>query len=199
MMKKRIDVERLPVWAKSWDFIGLVESKCAYYEVNPYHILALIMLESGGNPLACRYEGKQKIIRDDFGKVIDVRPGFKWTYELKNFAEMLGATEDTIEMLQSTSFGLGQVLGVHYFEKGGVLEPIEHYRWPTALFDENINLEYTLKIWREKLDKYGDDPEITYASYNAGSPRFVGHGLVNQAAVNIFLKYLKEIETRVLF
>lgn len=175
---KRIDYDGLPAWAKKWDFLDIIEAKATQFDINVYSLIALVKTESDGNPLSVRYE-----------------PGYRWTFEVENFAEMLGASVPTIECLQSMSFGLGQVMGGLFFELGGALEPLPHYRWPTAMLDKRIGLEYACRAWQAKGKNY-ITPQDKYASYNGGSVRFnpkKPDEYVNQAAVDRFMKHLKDV------
>jgi soluble lytic murein transglycosylase-like protein len=179
MNSKKIDYDALPKWAQEWDFLEIIEAKANKFDIDCYHLIALVKTESNGNHLACRYE-----------------PNYRWTFEIESFAEMLKASEATVEMMQSTSFGLAQVMGSLFLELGGALEPIEKYRWPTCMLDKRIGLEYGCRAWKAKT-KGLHSPDEMYAAYNGGSvrydPRSPNH-FVNQANVNIFMKNLKEIK-----
>lgn len=179
---RRVDFEMLPKWAQQWDFWEIIEKKCTMHEIDPYHIGALIKTESNGNHLACRYE-----------------PNFKWTFEIEEFASQLNASEATIECLQQMSIGLCQVMGTLFFELGGMLEPIEQYRWPTCMFDKRISIEYGCRAWNAKT-KYYCTPEEKYSAYNAGSVRYSIEDpsvFINQSAVNIFKKNLDNLTENV--
>ena len=177
-MQKKVDFERLPKWAQQWDFWDAIELKSTKYNINPYHIGALVKTESNGNHLACRYE-----------------KNFKWTYCIEDFAKSLIASVDTVEMMQKTSWGLCQVMGTVFFELSGNLEPNEVYRWPTSMLDKKISLEYGCRYWVSKK-KFYSGPEEIYAAYNAGTVRYdldCPENLVNQAAVNRFKENLNDL------
>jgi hypothetical protein len=180
-----IDYHNLPLWSREWSFLDVIDQKCKFHDVNPYHIIALIKTESNGNHLACRYEAN-----------------FKWTYKIEEFAKKISATKDTIEILQKTSFGLGQVMGVHFFELKTTINYLEIYSWPTILFDVNVNLEYTIMIWKKKFEKYGLEPDTAYAAYNAGCVFYKNKNsfeYVNQSAVDKYMENLLDTEKRVKF
>lgn len=177
-MERKIDYEALPDYIKKWDFLDIVEKKCTAYELNPYHILAVIACESNGNPLAIRYE-----------------PEFKYVYEVESFAKMLNASISTIIAMQRTSFGLGQVMGTRFFELGGTLEAHPHFRWPTSMLRPNTGIEYTCRTWKE-CSKRHSSPNDIYCIYNAGSIRYSTirpDEFVNQSAVDRFMRHLNSI------
>lgn len=177
-MSKKVDFDFLPQWAKRWEFWEIIESKCTKHNINPYYIAALIKTESDGNPLACRYE-----------------KNFKWTYDTADFAKSLRSSEDTIEMMQKTSWGLCQVMGTVFFELGGNLEPLYEYRWPTSMLDKRISIEYGCRYWNSKA-KYYHDPMQIYAAYNAGTVRYsidCPENLINQANVDRYEANLKDL------
>ena len=183
-MKRKIDYDCLPDWAKSWDFIDMIESKCKTYEINPYHIIALVKTESDGNKFAMRYE-----------------KDFKWTSDIATCAFAAKCTQDTMEMMQKTSWGLCQVMGVKFYELGGSLEYLSENRTPAALLNERLGLEYGCRAWRKYAERY-INPEKMYAAYNAGSVRYDKNSptkYVNQNAVDNFMSNLRETTKAVRF
>lgn len=170
-MLKQIDYENLPYAIKRWGFLDTIIAKSSEYNLDPYHIIALVITESSGNPSAIRYE-----------------PTYKWTFEIDSFAKKLGCTGKTMEVMQKTSWGLCQVMGGVFMELGGYLSQTEWKRWPTALLNPTVGLDFGCRFWAEK-SKYYPKVDKTYAAYNAGSVRYDQdnpENLVNQKAVDRF-------------
>jgi len=91
----------LPPWCSRIP-LELLYQKSEKYSVPIKILAALVQTESSGNPYACKYE-----------------PKYKYTWNLKKFALLLGTDIVTIKTMQKTSYGLCQVMGGVYFERGG--------------------------------------------------------------------------------
>lgn len=132
-------------------------------------IAAIVMTESGGNPMAVRYE-----------------PNWKYFYYSHTYASELKITYTTEEMLQASSYGLMQIMGSVARELGFK----DHLG---KLFDVELNLEYGCRKVFELLKKY-DELDKVIASYNAGSPRYEKSGkLVNEKYVITVNNYLSRL------
>lgn len=108
--------------------------------------LAFASVESGLNPLACRYEEH-----------------YRWLYYPKKFARMLNITLDTEEVMQKTSWGLFQLMGATAREYG-----YKNYLHLLAT-PETINTQ--VELWVKHLSRlYGFYKRIDLAisGYNAG-------------------------------
>lgn len=80
------------------------------------------------------------------------------------------------------SYGLGQVLLATARGMGFTGAPED-------LFDPAVNLYYTARYLRERLDIWGD-VSLAVSAYNAGTARFVGDRLANEPYVNDVLNNL---------
>jgi hypothetical protein len=136
----------------------------------------MAMLESRFNRYACRYE-----------------PGYQWLYKPEMFAKRIKCTLDTMIAMQSTSYGLMQVMGAYLYEVGG---PDHYDTWPTELIDPEINLEISCKILQKIHKKYKNPLDI-YACYkwrNGGSVRRKNLGqYLNQKNVDHFADCYNEM------
>lgn len=137
------------------------------YDVDEKLIAAIIMVESGNNAYAMRYE-----------------PNYRWLYFPENFFWRLPSTEETEIMAQKTSWGYMQVMGAVAREQGfkGYL---------SQLVDPMINIEHGAILLRKLFQKYWNEPDVI-ASYNMGSPRKTPGGMYeNQKYVDAVSKHLR--------
>lgn len=167
---------RIPAWARKlpWPMIDDASRK---HKLEPELIASVIMVESAGNPAACRFE-----------------PQYRYTWNTRDFAELIGCTEPTMKVMQKSSYGLMQVMGGVAYEHGLHHEVKSWQRWPTALCDSELGIEYGCRHLALKKREYGEDACRIYAAYNAGSVRMSKGGMfLNQRNVDHFYKYYKEL------
>jgi len=130
------------VFELPWDVIDDVAS----LENVPKNLLAaIVFVESGGNPFACRFE-----------------KDYKYLFETKKNALDNRITETTEMMLQMTSWGLCQLMGAvarEYGLKGSILQ----------LLEPKINLTYASKLIKRLATRFKERDDII-AAYNAGTP-----------------------------
>lgn len=132
------------------------------YDIPPGLIRAIIQVESGGNPYAVRYEKNFRWLNEPLDR-------FHWH-------------TDTERVMQKTSWGLMQIMGVIARDMGF------KERFLTELLDPRINIEYGCQHLKNFYDKY-NTWEKAILSYNAGSPRKNEDGeYVNQAYLDKVLK-----------
>ena len=145
-----------PLSPTIWAIICDVSSRM---NIDSALVASVVMTESAGNPWASRYE-----------------PGWKYIFKSSEFARSINSSVATEQMLQSTSFGLMQVMGTVARERG-------HKGWLTELCDPKIGLEFGILHLKAKIKQFGDEPGI--AAYNSGTPRKNDDGtLVNQDYVD---------------
>lgn len=130
------------VFQLPWDVIN----ESARESNMPVNLLAaIVQVESGGDPHACRFE-----------------KDYKYLFKTKENALDNRITETTEMMLQMTSWGLTQIMGAVGRElglKGSIL----------GLVDPETNLDYCGRLLKRLASKYSERNDII-ASYNAGSP-----------------------------
>ncbi len=141
-----------------------------HYRLERQLVLAVIQVESAGDPWSCRYE-----------------PAYPYLETPSQYAARNGINTTTEEVLQRTSFGLMHVMG-------GVFR---QYGWQGPLpeaFKPEMSLEYGCRHLARKASKWGDDPCTLYASFNAGSVRKTPGGMFhNQKNVDRFYQIYLEI------
>lgn len=150
---------------------GIIASKATEYGLQANWIAAVIMTESGGNKYSARYE-----------------PHFKYLYHPRTYAEKLGITVETEEVMQKTSIGLMQMMGAVARESGfsGHLP---------ELYNIERNIKYGCIALKKHYQKYGNIIDGV-AAYNAGSVRKTKGGLyVNEKHVDRFGGWLRKIES----
>lgn len=136
-----------------------------------WEVLASICsVESNGDSKTMRYE-----------------PNYKWTYNVNQFANSLGITPATEEMLQKHSMGLCQIMGGLARSELGLKGHL------TELLDKRVNLDLAAKHLSKLMKKYSEEEAI--AAYNAGSPRRTQSGghFVNQGYVNKVYSRLNDL------
>jgi hypothetical protein len=163
-----------PTWALKlpWDLIRQVGRD---EKLDPQVLAALTMNESSGNPWAYRFE---PLVAS------------KGTYLIlpSEHAIRLNISANSETMLQSSSFGLTQIMGFTARELlfQGML---------TELFDPKLNLQYGARKFKKLLNRFGTEINAV-AAYNAGSPRLLKGGkFENQAYVDRFNGFLHAIKT----
>lgn len=142
------------------------------YELDPLMVLAIIKVESQGNPHVTRFE-----------------PNYKYFYRVDEFAKKLSppATFDTERVHQQTSWGLMQIMGAVAREHGFT----GHI---PQLLDPDTNISYGCKhLARVRRAGYSDLDQI--AAYNAGIARKMITGIyVNQGYVTKVLYALEKLK-----
>ncbi len=166
LYKKRLSVNELTPEIKQE-----IEIESIKYHLDPLLITAIIKTESDFNPLAQRYEA-----------------AYPYLYSVRELAEIVGCSKDTMTAAQKTSYGLMQLMGALCYEKFGFRN------WPSRLFDVKINLSFGCRYVRSIIDRGYEKPDEIYACYNAGSVRRIDNNtLVNQSNVNRFMVNYNEI------
>jgi soluble lytic murein transglycosylase-like protein len=162
----------IPTWAFNlpWKEISAASSRHA---VDRLLVAAIVKTESNGNAAAMRFE-----------------PGFRYEFQPSLFATRLGITWDTEKVLQSSSIGLMQVMGVTARELG-------HAGPLTDLLDPKIGLDYGCRKLR-KLTEIHPTTDVVVAAYNAGSPRRTADGVafVNQEYVDRVMGYYRDLKEK---
>lgn len=152
-----------------WDHIR----RQAYYHGLDWELVgAICFTESGGDHLAVRFE-----------------PGWKYHFHARQYADGLGITGETEEVLQSTSWGLMQVMGT-------VARELGFREMLTALTDPDLSLKYGCMKLAQLKNRYSTLREVI-ASYNAGSPVYKKDGggmLINERYVDKVSHLLRELE-----
>jgi len=142
------------------------------YCLDPDHVAACIMVESGGETFSARFE-----------------PAFKYLFEPVKFAGMLHQSVETETTQQKTSWGLMHVMGAVARELG-----FEGYLPELTAPDSGI--KYGCLKMQQLSRKYPDIYD-TIAAYNAGSVRKdPATGLyTNQKHVDRFQTWLSRIRS----
>lgn len=141
--------------------------------VDPDLATAIAMVESGGWPLAVRFE-----------------PKWKYFYQIEFFAHKNGSSVVTEQFLQACSFGPMQIMGTVARELGHQGPMLELVAKPP------LAVELSIRHLRGFLNKHDSVPSAV-AAYNAGTPKKleVGPGagvkFVNQAYVDKVLARMK--------
>jgi len=135
--------------------------------VEPALVTAICLQESGGNPVAVRYE-----------------PGYRW---ISKHAEKPNiCTKETEVVLQSMSWGLMQIMGATARDLGFT-------GWLTELLTPEVNLLWGC-AYLEQLTSIYNGVEDVVAAYNAGSPRRGKNGqYVNQPYVDSVLVRMEKV------
>lgn len=131
------------------------------YRLDPRVIMAVVRVESAGNPLAVRYE-----------------PDYRYLVSPDVWAKRLGLSTATETAMQRMSFGVMQVMGAvarEYGFDGNLLSLVK---------DPLQALRYGVHHLASMYDRFGpksaqglrDFDEAAVAAYNAGSPRRGGNG-----------------------
>jgi soluble lytic murein transglycosylase-like protein len=161
MMLSRTWIARLP--------LNLIYDIALDEEVPWTLLAAIVQTESGGDPLAVRFE-----------------PDYKYVLNTAQFATANNISQVTEMMLQKTSWGLVQVMGGvarEHGHKGSILE----------LAVAEIGLRYGAKHLKKFMRKYPNKEDVI-ASYNAGSPvKGLDGKYKNQQYVDKVIGYLNAL------
>ncbi len=166
----------IPSWYYKLPLI-LIREYAEKHGINKNLLAAMVMVESGGNPNAKRYEA-----------------GYKWPLSAemtKKYADRLGIDFETEYKEESTSWGLVQVMGTVAREHGFL------NRLP-MLCNPSIGLEYGCMHLGKMLKRWPLWKDAVSA-YNQGSPRKKDDGsndYKNQKYVDLVFKYCDEISTK---
>jgi len=152
--------------------IEAIRSAAEREGVDPRLATAIALVESGGDPLAIRFE-----------------PNWKYFYQPEILAHRNRITQDTERVLQSCSYGALQVIGAVVREQGfqGTLMELA-YR-------PELAIHHGVKKLKSCLERFGSVPSAI-AAYNAGTPRKIEIGpgagvkFVNQDYVTKVLSHL---------
>lgn len=144
---------------------------CSVHKVSPTLMLAMIAVESSGNPNALRFERK-----------------YRWLYRERMFAKASGVSLDTERALQKFSYGVLQIMGAtaRYMGYRGhlmrLLKAEEGLAWGSLYF---ASLQYKYK-----------NVEDAISAYNQGSPRkaLLSDKYKNQRYVDSVLKKQSEVK-----
>lgn len=152
------------------DYTLLIKEAAHEQGIDENLYLAICRHESSLNPLAMRYE-----------------PFWRYFYFVREYADQIGITVETEQVLQSCSFGLCQIMGSvareHGF-KGNLALLIADPK--TALIQGAVHL-------KSFLQKYGNEADAI-AAYNQGSNRKTDGGMYqNQTYVDAVIKILADL------
>lgn len=115
-----------------------------FANIDPMLVLAIAEVESAGDPLAVRFE-----------------PGWRYHYNVEEFAKLCRISKDTEHTLQACSFGLMQVMGT-------VARELGHEGSLLQLTDAKLGAKYgCMKL--AKLFKILKSVDDVIAAYNGGS------------------------------
>jgi soluble lytic murein transglycosylase-like protein len=124
--------------------INIIRIKALSYGLDPDLVLAIAQTESSLNPWCVRFE-----------------PTWLYYYLPAKYASKLGITTSTERNLQSTSFGLMQVMG-------GVARELGFDEELVQLCDPELGIQYGCLKLVEIKKRYSDEQDIISA-YNGGS------------------------------
>jgi soluble lytic murein transglycosylase-like protein len=162
----------VPAWAYKLDW-DLIRKKASEHGLDPNLVAAFIMQESSGNPWKFRYEPL-------------VASSQRYMVQARDFASNLNISPETEVVLQSSSYGLLQIMGFVCRELGfkGML---------TELLQAELNLEYGCQKIKSCLQRWHTEADAVSA-YNQGSPRKMPSGMFeNQKYVDQLYRYLNEL------
>jgi soluble lytic murein transglycosylase-like protein len=108
-------------------------------------VAAIVQTESGGDPMAIRFE-----------------PDYKYVFKVSEFAKNNAITQTTELMIQKSSLGLCQVMG-------GLARELGHQGSLLELLIPEVNLKLATKHIKNLIVKYPIRDDMI-AAYNAGSP-----------------------------
>lgn len=137
MMLSRTWIARLP--------LNVIYEVALDNEVPWTLLAAIVQTESGGDPMAARFE-----------------PDYKYLLKSAEFAKLNAITPMTEMMFQKTSWGLCQVMG-------GVAREHGHTGSLLELLIPEINLRIGCKHIKKFMQKYQNKDDLI-AAYNAGTP-----------------------------
>lgn len=134
-----------PLW-------GIVQKHASLHKIDPLIVASIILQESAGNTWAVRFE-----------------PGWKYSKDVGFWAKKVGSSLKTESNLQSTSFGLMQVMGAVAREHG-------FDGWLTELCNPEMGISVGVKHLAGYLKRWGFIWDAVSA-YNQGSPRKDSDGI----------------------
>jgi hypothetical protein len=141
-----------------------IEENCIKYSLSRRLVFSVILTESSGNEWAYRYE-----------------EGYPWLVTPNQIARKIGCSNDSMVAMQSSSWGLMQVMGANYYQLGGT-------GYATEMIRPSLGIEYGCKMLKKFALKY-KEPKDIYAAYNAGSVIKSSDGQYrNQLNVNHFFQ-----------
>lgn len=168
-------------WIKSPEgrkyILRSIESASLEYNLTPTLLAAVILTESGGNPLATRHEPDfyRRYLR---GKALSEIPGY--------WPPRVSANTTTEMFLRSTSMGLMQVLGQTARESGFQSDYL------VELYDPGLNIPMGAKILASKMKRYGKDGLLRY---NGGADEDYPRRVEAKIADGTAAAYLLELES----
>jgi soluble lytic murein transglycosylase-like protein len=144
----------------------IIEEEAAKLKADPALCKAIAVVESGFNPLACRYE-----------------PHWKHFYRPEAFARLLSQSEATERVHQATSFGAMQIMGAVARELGftGYLAQLAA--------DPRLAVRYSIRHLQKFQSRY-EAMEWAVSAYNCGTPKKLGGRFQNQGYVDKILRQL---------
>jgi len=141
------------------------------HKLDPLLIAALIIHESSVNQYAMRYE-----------------PGWKYWFEVRTLAELVGSSVPTEEVGQATSWGYMQIMG-------GVCREYGYRGWFPRLCQTKVNLWYGCTYLKRKMTVYNNTLEAV-AAYNAGSVRKTDGGMfTNEKYVDSVMRHYRRLQS----
>lgn len=142
----------------------------AQYNLDPKLLTAIILVESGGNRFAVRYQ-----------------PNYRHLCKVGAFSKDLGIKYLTEKTFQKTSHGLMQIMG-------GTARYLGFKGYPAQLYEPENNIRYGAKLLWELKKRYADPRDIV-ASYNAGQAKKTKTGqYINQGYVNKVYRKLELLQ-----
>lgn len=162
-------MNKFPEWffKMPWEIIKEAADK---YDLDPFIIAAIIMVESSGNHMASRFEPT-------------------WTHHLSpaQYALQLDTDIQSEMDAQATSYGYMQVMGTVAREYGFG----QNF---TKLYNKKLNIDFGCKHLKNMYNRYGD-MQSAIASYNAGSViKTRGGTFVNERYVDKVMSFYREIK-----
>jgi soluble lytic murein transglycosylase-like protein len=149
---------------------GTIAVCAAQYNISPILLMAIILVESGGNKFATRYQH-----------------GYQYLYKVLAFSKLLNLNYTTEKSFQSTSHGYVQIMGA-------TARFLGFTGYPTQLYDADINIRYGAKLLGQLRRRYGNDLDAISA-YNQGQPFKTKKGFYkNQEYVNKVVKKMRFLE-----
>lgn len=134
------------------------ESKYVNFPVDNSLILAMVWQESAGDPWAIRYESRYQYFYDLKTKKSLYKKGTRFGSNRINALSVLGETEFH---MQSTSFGLLQIMGAVAREYGFV------DKYLTTMCNAEFNIEVGLRVIKKYYELTGN-VEKMLLRYNGG-------------------------------
>lgn len=161
-----------PDWYTRLPLASLFRAAAAH-QVDPYLLAGICQHESSGDIWAMRFEPTLE------GEVI--KAAYYPQAAMNN-----GITTCTEKVLEQSSFGLCQLLGLTARRLG-------YAKNLARLFDPMIGLDYGAMLLAQLLKRYGAEVSAI-AAYNAGEPKMTPAGtFVNQAYVDSVCKWVKQV------